>query len=123
MFVSALALIALTASALQNPPPLAPRSPDTPGEALHLAVRKGNLVEVERLIASGTPVEARDAIGSTPLLDAAWTGETEIAEFLIQHGADVNAHHRESGATPLQYAVLTGHTKITRLLLDAGAQT
>lgn len=122
MFVSALALIALTASALQNPPPLAPRSPDTPGEALHLAVRKGNLVEVERLIASGTPVETRDAIGSTPLLDAAWTGETEIAEFLIQHGADVNAHHRESGATPLQYAVLTGHTKITRLLLDAGAK-
>ena len=119
MQVSALALIALISAVTQTPPPL---SPDTPSEALHLAVRKGNIAEVKRLIGNGTPVDARDAIGSTPLLDAAWTGEAEIAEFLIEHGADVNAHHHESGATPLQYAVLTGQAKITRLLLDAGAK-
>ena len=121
MLGSALALIALTLATSQNPPPLAPKAPDAPGELLHRAVRTGDLVEVKRLIGDGTPVDVRDALGSTPLLDAAWTGQTEIADYLIAHGADVNARHAEAGATPLQYAVLTGRAKMTRLLLTAGA--
>lgn len=121
MFASAVALLGLIAAASQNPPPLAPKSPDEPGEALHLAVRAGHLGDVTRLIAAGTPVDVRDALGSTPLLDASWTGETEIAKFLIEHGADVNAHHSESGSTPLQYAVLTGRIEMTKLLLQAHA--
>ena len=121
MFVSAVAMLALLAFAGQSAPPLAPKAPDTPGEALHLAVRSGRLDDVKRLIAGGAPVDARDALGSTPLLDAAWIGETEIAQFLMDHGADVNARHTESGATPLQYAVLKGRTEMTKLLLKAGA--
>jgi len=122
MLGSALLVIALTLIARQNQPPLAPKTPDTPAEALNIAVRTGKFDEVKRLIASGTSVDSRDALGSTPLLEAAWTGEAEIAEFLISQGADVNGHHGESGATPLQYAVLTGRTKMTKLLLDAGAK-
>ena len=114
-------LLALLVAFSQSPPPLAPKAPDTPSEALHLAVRMGHLDEVKRLITEGVPVDARDALGSTPLLDAAWTGETEIAQFLIDHGADVNAHHAESKSTPLQYAVLTGRAKMAKLLLKAGA--
>ncbi len=95
-----------------NSPPLAPHS-DAPAEALHVAVRAGRLDDVKRLIAAGTPADARDALGSTPLLDAAWSGDIEIARFLLDHGAEVNARHRESGSTPLQYAVLTGRTEMT----------
>ena len=104
-----------------NSPPLAPRSPDTPTEELHAAVRLGNLPEVQRLITAGTPVDARDTLGSTPLLEAVWAGQSEIAEFLLSHGADPNAHHTEAGSTPLQYAVLTGRVRLVQLLLKSGA--
>jgi ankyrin repeat protein len=80
------------------------------------------LAEVQRLVNNGAPVDARDALGSTPLLDAAWAGNTAIAGFLIQHGADVNARHTEAGSSPLQYAVLTSHIELVRLLLKAGAR-
>ena len=121
MLASAAAFVALIFVAGQNQPPLAPRVPRTPAEALHAAVRTGNLDEVERLVSSGAPVDARDALGSTPLLDAAWLGKFEIAEFLIQHGADVNARHAEAGSTPLVYSVLTGRAHLVRLLLRSGA--
>jgi ankyrin repeat protein len=92
-------------------------------EALHIAVRSGNLNEVNKLLASGVDVNARDGLGSTPLLDAAWSGNADMARVLLQHGADVNAAHREAGSTALEYAVLTGHTAVVKLLLAAGADT
>ncbi len=93
-----------------------------PVEALHAAVRAGNLDEVKRLVLSGVDPNGRDALGSTPVLDAAWSGNTSILTFLISRGADVNAAHREAGSTPLFYAVLTGHTEAVKLLLAAGAR-
>jgi ankyrin repeat protein len=127
VFGSAIALAVLVLAVGQESttvaPTPAPNLPESPGEALHRAVRAGNLAGVQRLIAAGAPVDARDDLGSTPLLDAAWAGKAEIADFLIQHGADVNAHHREAGSTPLQYAVLTGRPDMVSLLLKSGART
>jgi ankyrin repeat protein len=46
----------------------------------------------------------------------------EIVEFLIQHGADLNAKDQWGrGYTPLQRAAITGSTDLTKLLLEAGA--
>ena len=104
-------------------PRFAPKIPESLGENLHAAVRAGDVHAVERLVAAGAPVDARDELGSTPLLDAAWSGNNEIADFLIRHGSDINAKHGEAGSTPLQYAVLTGRPAMVRLLLDAGART
>lgn len=95
----------------------------SPSDALHLAVRTGDLNEVNKLLSSGVDANARDGIGSTPLIDAAWAGNAEIARTLLQHGADVNATHREAGSTALEYAVLTGRTAVVKLLLVAGADT
>jgi cytohesin len=92
-------------------------------EALHKAVRLGNPDQVKKLLDSGADANARDGIGSTPLIDAAWSGNAEITRVLLQHGADVNAIHREAGSTALEYAVLTGRTTVVRLLLAAGADT
>jgi len=116
---AALVAVVIAGVGQYTPPPAAP---ETPGEALHAAVRAGKLAEVQRLVNSGAPVDARDALGSTPLLDAAWAGNTAIGAFLIQHGADVNARHTEAGSSPLQYAVLTGHVELVHLLLKAGAR-
>ena len=102
--------------------PAIPVAPTTPAEQLHAAVRTGKLEEVARLLAQGTDPNARDSRGSTPLLDAAWAGNAEICQLLIQHGADVNAQHREAGSTPLQYAVLTGRIAVVKVLLAAGAR-
>jgi len=50
------------------------------------------------------------------------SGYREIIEFLIQHGADVNAKDEWGrGYTPLQHAAITGNTEIIKLLLEAGA--
>ena len=91
-------------------------------EALHSAVRSGNFDEVRRLVLSGADPNGLDALGSTPLLDAAWSGNVPILSFLISRGADVNAAHREAGSTPLFYSVLTGHADAVKLLLAAGAR-
>jgi ankyrin repeat protein len=71
---AALALLFLTASqdSAQLASTTAPKLPQTMGDALHSAVRAGSLSEVQRLIAAGVPVDVRDDLGSTPLLDAAW---------------------------------------------------
>jgi uncharacterized protein len=105
----------------QTGSPIILPAPGSPAEQIHAAVRNGNREEVARLIAQGVDVDARDALGSTPLIDAAWAGEAEICQFLIQHGANVNARHREAGSTALEYAVLTGRVAIVKLLLAAGA--
>src|ERR1700733_1469314 len=93
----------------------------TPSDRLHAAVRDGDLEQTKRLIEAGVPVDTRNALGSTPLQDAAWNGNREIAAFLIAHGADINARHPEAGSTALYYAIATGHADMVELLLHSGA--
>jgi ankyrin repeat protein/peroxiredoxin len=87
-------------------------------DELNKAARSGNLKTVQSLIAAGVPVNARNSLGGTPLHDAAWAGERDVAAFLIQAGADVNSKHAEGGSTPLHYAVLTNHPDVVEVLLD-----
>jgi len=98
-----------------------PPVPSSAVENLHKAVRAGNLKLVQEYIGEGVPVDARDAMGGTPLHDAAWAGEREVAAFLIESGADVNTKHLQGASTPLHYAVLTNHPEVVELLLDHGA--
>jgi ankyrin repeat protein len=92
-------------------------------DALNAAVRSGRLAEVQKWVGSGGDVNARDAVGSTPLHAAVLSARTEIAIFLLDHGANVNALQAQTGATPLEYAVLSGATPMVKLLLAARART
>lgn len=60
-----------------------------PGTSLIKAVYDGNESRVRALVSSGANLEERKSDESTPLLLAAETDQFEIAEILIDHGANI----------------------------------
>jgi len=88
---------------------------------LHDAASSGDGGAVERLLALGADVNARDDGGTTPLLLACRHGQIQIARLLLEHGAEPNARS-DAGATALHEAALAGDAQIVRLLLDHGAR-
>ncbi|KAG7225632.1 hypothetical protein INR49_005038 [Caranx melampygus] len=69
-----------------------------------------------------SPLQAEDANrtldgGRKPLHYAADFGQTDVVEFLISKGADVNAPDKH-GLTPLISACFEGHTSCVKVLLD-----
>lgn len=91
-------------------------------ERLHEAAADGDLPEVQRLAASGAPLEAFDSQNCTPLHHAAAQGHCAVALWLLEHGADVNAHDEQAiGETALCLAVKAGHVEMAELLLSRGA--
>ncbi|RKU08738.1 hypothetical protein C6502_14285 [Candidatus Poribacteria bacterium] len=97
---------------------------DTRGEsnALCDAVKSGDLQTVKERLANGVDINGADSeFGVTALSWAALLDATEIAKFLIEKGADVNAKSRD-GSTPLHSAAFLGHTEIAELLIQKGAE-
>lgn len=60
--------------------------------------------------------------GFTPLHDAAMSNHVRVVEFLLLHGADIEATN-DSGNTPLALASDTSSLHSMKLLLHAGADT
>lgn len=85
--------------------------------ALLDAAKKGDLPRVQRLVTSEN-INCRDAQGrnSTPLHLAAGYNNFEVAEFLLENGADVNAQDK-GGLIPLHNASSYGHLDIAALLI------
>lgn len=85
--------------------------------ALLDAAKKGNLARVQRLV-TGDNINCRDAQGrnSTPLHLAAGYNNFEVAEYLLENGADVNAQDK-GGLIPLHNASSYGHLDIAALLI------
>ena len=73
---------------------------------LHDAILSGDLDRVRQEITGGANVNQPDQMGATPLHDVAWSGNLEIARFLLDHGASVKARHAEGGSQPLAYACI-----------------
>jgi len=69
------------------------------------------------LIENGAEVKDKDIL---PELAAWGRGGAEMAELLIEAGADVD-EETSGGYTPLIIAAGRGHTDIVRVLLEAGA--
>ena len=92
------------------------------GLMLNGAAIRGKLAEVKRLVEQdGADVNARDARGDTPLINAAMAGEGKIVRYLLDRGADVNLPAANKGNSPLIQAVMSGKLEIVRMLVEAGA--
>ncbi|MFN2427164.1 MAG: ankyrin repeat domain-containing protein [Candidatus Binatia bacterium] len=89
--------------------------------ALALAVRDArNLEMAEFLHARGVAMDDADAVGRSPLHEAAGHGDTRITVWLLENGADVSRKDMQ-GRTPLHNAVMGGSRAVAVLLLDAKA--
>ena len=74
-------------------------------------------------LAAGTDVNVKGGFADgTPLHYAAANGHKEIAELLIEKGADLNAKD-EDGGTPLDVAISFNRTEIAALLRVIGGKT
>jgi len=85
--------------------------------ALLDAAKKGNLSRVQKLL-NPENLNCRDNAGrnSTPLHLAAGYNNLEVAEYLLEQGADVNAQDK-GGLIPLHNASSYGHLDIAALLI------
>ncbi|GAB6022468.1 hypothetical protein CHUAL_006579 [Chamberlinius hualienensis] len=85
-------------------------------------IQKENVIEVRRLLnEKGTYEEVADENGMTLLQHAAYKGNIELCNILLDWGADVNSRRHVHGYTALMFASLAGKVETVSHLLNAGA--
>jgi ankyrin repeat protein len=87
---------------------------------LHVAARVEGLAVATLLLERGAKVDSRDQEGRTPLIIAASNGQTEVAELLLQKGADPLAEESAYHDTAIYIAAMHGHLGVVRLMLSKG---
>ena len=100
--------------------PLLTRTMDSQGwTLLHWAVRVGVTELANWLLDNGADVSARARDGDTPLGFAAEAKNPEMAELLVNRGAELEA--TGPGMAPLHRAAYNGAEQVARVLLAQGA--
>ena len=84
------------------------------------AAQRGDEVAVRLLLDQGADAQSAHADGMTGLHWAAQRDFVEIAELLIDAGANTDAVTRIGHHTPLHVASTNGHAEMVRVLLEAG---
>jgi len=82
--------------------------------ALHFAVRDGDLSVATALIEDGIEINKAGDLGYTPLHVACMTGNAEMVQLLVERGADLFA--LSEGDVPFTVARLAGQDRICELL-------
>ena len=91
-------------------------------EQLHSAAQDGDLPKVKELIEKGCSINQFDDASKTPLHYAVEGEHLDVVQYLIQSGADVNAHEESKiGNTPLREVADNCSYEIAKILIDAGA--
>ncbi|MCP9262962.1 Poly [ADP-ribose] polymerase [Dirofilaria immitis] len=91
-------------------------------EAVLEAAKEGDVEKIRKIIIPAT-INCRDIRGrfSTPLHLAAGYNNLEVAQFLLENGAEVNLKDK-GGLIPLHNASSFGHLEIASLLIEFGAE-
>lgn len=86
----------------------------------HAAARLGDLERLRQIVArQQESVHARGGDGQTPLHFAS---SVEIASFLLDHGADIDARDVDHESTPAQY-MIKNRQQVARFLIQRGCKT
>jgi ankyrin repeat protein len=88
---------------------------------LHLAAQLGHATVIAPLMAAGAPVGAVTATGTTPLMQAAHSGNQDAVRILIENGADLNAKETANGQTALMFAAASDRVDVVKMLIARGA--
>jgi hypothetical protein len=80
----------------------------------------GDVNQLERALARGADVNACNNLGLTPLMMAAYHGQTDMVKALVEHGADVKAV--DNGGLTAMLAEDSDHAEIMRTLVALGVK-
>lgn len=89
--------------------------------ALLVSARHGNLGMVRTLLDAGADIDARSKYNDTGLTAATAFCHADVALFLIERGADVNAKNSSYGSTPLILATECNDADVVRALIKGKA--
>ena len=89
---------------------------------LHAAAAKGDVAEIEKLVKSGAPIDARDGRGRTPLHVAAFMQKPEAARTLMRLGADANALETQKYDI-VTIAAVADDMPVLKVALDDGCRS
>ncbi|WP_051279608.1 ankyrin repeat domain-containing protein [Hellea balneolensis] len=91
-------------------------------EDLLFAAGSGDHKKVEELLDAGANIHFFDELSKSALHYAVQGAHRQLVHFLLEKGANVNAHLRDNaGDTPITIAAYEGHYAVSKLLLKAGA--
>ncbi|XP_063405232.1 serine/threonine-protein phosphatase 6 regulatory ankyrin repeat subunit B-like isoform X1 [Mytilus trossulus] len=82
------------------------------------AAANGDLTYARQCVENGGKVNEYSRDGMTPLAVAAFWGYADIAEFLLEVGANINLCNKGTQWTPLHCAAFQGHGKVIMKLMD-----
>jgi len=89
--------------------------------ALGAAAKQGYLNICKWMLDHGAYIDGNIVSVTTPLINSIIFGHAEVAKFLIEKGANINAVHLTQNKTPLDYAKIWGLKEIEDILTSKGA--
>lgn len=115
----------LCAFALLSPPLASAQIPPTAAEVarysgLHAAAHRGDIAEIERLLAAKADLNARDPYGRTPLHVATHAGKVDAIRALAKAGANLGLLEKDR-YDAVTIASVANNEEALRALLTAGA--
>lgn len=90
-------------------------------QGLHAAAHRGNVAELQRLIAAGTSLDVRDAYGRTPLHVAAHARQPEAVRLLMRAGARHDLLERDRYDAVTIAAVANDEATLSVLLAEGAS--